>query len=125
MGILRKATITEIKIPLGDDGEDFIVVKSDLAMGDWEQLAIDMPDKAEGVDLTTSEGIGLGHTLFELFVTKWSLPESATIEAYKSLDRDAASAVTQAVVKHFQSLNNSNLEEKESKGRKTSPTTRG
>lgn len=119
MGILRKASSTETKkVYLDETNTDYILVRADISKSDFNKIAANMPKQpAEGEQISLPEATDFQKFLFGMFVVGWSLDDTVpTLEDYGALEAAAASAVDEAVAKHFEGILPSSAEGK-------SPTT--
>lgn len=101
---LRRAS-TEVKqIPLDEDGA-FIGVVKEISKGDFNKLVDAMPEVVDDKKgLTPQQGMAFSEALFEIFVRTWSLDGAPTVDEYRKLEVESATAVDAALVEHFSSL---------------------
>lgn len=118
MALLRLANDETKKITLGDDPNEFIVVKSDISKRQFIQLIKSMPEGVTDENpITLDQGVAFQTTLFDTFIVDWSLSDvPATVDNYLNLSREAAEAVDEAIAKHFESLTPSKDEATKSAG---------
>lgn len=110
--MLRLAGTSRKRLDLGDG--EWVEVKLDLSKREFIALVTSLPDdvqrkaaeaEGESVAFKLADALGFQEALFRAFVTDWSLAEhAATVENYLALERSAADAVDNALIKHFQEV---------------------
>lgn len=100
MPLLRRASTAPKKIELDNEGS-YIEVSEDITRRQFNKLADALPSNIGDDTFTPAQGVGIQGVLFETFVIGWSLDSEPTIEEYESLPQEAATAIDDALMKHF------------------------
>ena len=106
MSLLRRAATDAIRIPLVEDGSEWIEVREEISKKERNALIKKMPARPdiEKTGMTPSEGVEFQTDLFEALAVRWSAEMPCNRDEYLGLPPEAADAVDTVLAKHFEAM---------------------